>query len=94
MLLYRWVQVCRLARLQLLPAMAVLAVLTACSGEAPPASEAAARPVRIYQVVPVAREMERRFIGRVAEGNLVDLGFEIEGTLLSLPFGGPVGSSK
>ncbi len=87
MLLYRWVQVCRLARLQLLPAMAVLAVLTACSGEAPPASEAAARPVRIYQVVPVAREMERRFIGRVAEGNLVDLGFEIEGTLLSLPFG-------
>ena len=87
MLLYRWVRVCRLARLQLLPAMGFMAVLAACSGEAPPASEAAARPVRVYQVVPVASETERRFIGRVAEGNLVDLGFEIEGTLLSLPLG-------
>lgn len=92
--LYRRVQVCPLARkvvaalvspVHLGTAIGIMAMLAACGGEAPSAPEQAPRPVRVHWAAPAEISLQRRFVGRVAEANLVDVGFEIEGTLLSLP---------
>lgn len=73
-----------MTRLNLLPALAAVVALAACSAEAP-APEAAPRFVQLGEVSGMAPETRHEFVGRVEARQTVDMAFQVGGQLAELP---------
>lgn len=64
--------------------MAVVSMI-GCENEIVPEATTAPRPARLIEVSETPIQTQLQFVGEVAPAQTVDLGFEIDGTLQSLP---------